>query len=74
MTKFVKTLDICCAIQVEIIAEDDDRANEMLDEFVNSENFFEDARKHCELWDPEVSVEIEEATDETTEKLTLVEG
>ena len=71
MKKFIKTLDICCAIQVEIIAEDDDRADEMMDEFVNSENFWEDVRKRCDLWEPVVNVEFEVATDEKNERLIL---
>ncbi len=60
MKKYTFTIDICAAMKIDVIAESEEAAEEKAEEYIQSENFFEDARKAVDLWNPEIDYNVTE--------------
>ena len=76
MKKYTRIIELSCAMKVEVVAENEDRADELLDEYTQSDDFFTDCREMCEFWDPQITTGLvydPQNTDETEESVTAVE-
>lgn len=54
MKKFVAVITLETAMSYEIEAENEDEADERVQEFIDSEDFFDVVREKCDFFSPEI--------------------